>query len=73
VTTPSTAAVRLLGLDPTAVQRLTASLTDLVEATAAEALAAADRALADLPGATSTLVDLRAHRHATQEGRLFAS
>jgi urease accessory protein len=71
VTGPASAAVRLLGLDPYAVQSVLAGLAADCDATAARA---ADRALdGHLPAATAPLLDLGAERHATWEVRLFAS
>jgi len=68
---PAAAAVRLLGLDPVAVQALVARLD--LEGTAATAVAAAARPLAELPGPSATLLELEAEVHARQEVRLFAS
>ncbi|HKA04051.1 MAG TPA: urease accessory UreF family protein [Acidimicrobiales bacterium] len=71
VTGPAGAAVRLLGLDPVAVQALIAGLP--TDAVAAEAAAAGAGPLEELPGAGLLLVDLAAERHARKEARLFAS
>ena len=74
----TTAAVRLLGLDPFEVHALAASLSPRLESLAAEAaLAAAEFAEtgdpASLPSTTSLLADVLAEHHATWEVRLFAS
>ncbi|MFN8023460.1 MAG: urease accessory UreF family protein [Acidimicrobiales bacterium] len=74
----TTAAVRLLGLDPFDVQALAASLAGRLESLAADAARAAAE-FADtadpvsLPSTTSLLADLLAEHHATWEVRLFAS
>jgi urease accessory protein len=70
-TGPAGAAVRLLGLDPVAVQAVVAGLP--IDAVAAEAAAAGAGPLEELPGAGLLLVDLAAERHARKEARLFAS
>jgi urease accessory protein len=70
----TTAAVRLLGLDPFAVHALAASLAPRLDEMALEA---AERAAqcepCDLPATTSLLADVLAEHHATWEVRLFAS
>jgi urease accessory protein len=71
VTGPAGAAVRLLGLDPVAVQAVVASLP--VDVVAAEAADAAAGPLDGLPGAGLLWADLAAERHARKEARLFAS
>jgi urease accessory protein len=71
VTGPASAAVRLLGLDPYAVQAVLAHLAADCDATAARATALA--AEGNLPAATAPLLDLGAERHARWEVRLFAS
>jgi urease accessory protein len=71
VTGPASAAVRLLGLDPYAVQAVLAGLAADCDATAARATALA--AGGDLPAAGAPLLDLGAERHARWEVRLFAS
>jgi len=73
VTGPASAAVRLLGLDPYAVQRLLADLAPAVDETAARGAAHADADPADLPAAGAPLLDIGAEYHATWEVRLFAS
>ena len=71
VTGSAAAAVRLLGLDPVAVQAVVASLP--VDAVAAEAADVAAGPLDGLPGAGLLWADLTAERHARKEARLFAS
>lgn len=71
----TTAAVRLMGLDPFDVQALAARVAPRLSEIAADADAAAmtgtDTEL--LPAVTSTLADVMAEHHATWEVRLFAS
>ena len=69
----TTAAVRLLGLDPFAVHALAARLAPAIESLAAEAATLAARDPADLPSTSSPLGDILAEHHATWEVRLFAS
>jgi urease accessory protein len=69
----TTAAVRLLGLDPFAVHALAARLASALESLAAEAAALALQDPADLPSTSSPLGDILAEHHATWEVRLFAS
>jgi urease accessory protein len=70
VTGPASAAVRLLSLDPYAVQASLARLAPSCDRMAAEA-ARADPAA--LPAAGAPLLDLGAQAHASWEVRLFAS
>ena len=70
---PAAAAIRLRGFDPFAVQALLAALTPEVEAIAAEAGAAADGPLRDLPCVSAPRLDLLAEVHIRSEVRLFAS
>lgn len=69
----STAAQRLLGLDPIALAVATLGLSDVVEDVAATAAQAATGPLRSLPDDASTLVDLLVERHAQRTDRLFAS
>ena len=70
----TTAAVRLMGLDPYEVHALAARCAPRLEALAAVAAdQAATCAAADLPAANSVLADILAEDHATWEVRLFAS
>jgi urease accessory protein len=65
VSAPSTAAQRLLALDPVAVAAVTVRLGPAIEHTAALAI--------DLPDDSDPLLDLLAERHAARKERLFAS
>jgi urease accessory protein len=69
----TTAAVRLLGLDPFDVHALAARIGPRLDELAAAAARAAECAPADLPATTSLLADILAEHHATWEVRLFAS
>lgn len=70
---PASAAVRLLGLDPYAVQGVLAGLADEINAIAA-AQAAGDLAdFAGLPAPGAPALDLLADVHARWEVRIFAS
>jgi urease accessory protein len=71
--TPAQAALRLLGLDPYAVAALIADLAPVLDAVAADALAAADGPLADLPARAGPACELAAVEHATRELRMFVS
>jgi urease accessory protein len=66
-TAPASAAVRLLGLDPFAVQGILARLSAEVDAVAAAAMTG------DLPANSAPAFDLLADVHLTSEVRLFAS
>jgi urease accessory protein len=74
-TGPASAAVRLLGLDPYAVHRVTAELSADIEAIADEAARAAASATdpSELPADSAPALDLLADVHARMEVRLFAS
>jgi urease accessory protein len=69
----TTAAVRLLGLDPFDVQAIAARAGDRLEHLAADATELARGDAADLPADNSLLADILAEHHATWEVRLFAS
>jgi urease accessory protein len=69
----TTAAVRLLGLDPFDVAALCASLSGEIDATATAAVASCDGAPAELPADVDLLTDVLAEHHTTWEVRLFAS
>jgi urease accessory protein len=70
----TTAAVRLMGLDPFEVHALAARFAPQLDVLAAEAADhAANRAPCDLPSTTSVIGDILAQHHATWEVRLFAS
>jgi urease accessory protein len=71
---PASAAVRLLGLDPFAVQAMLARLAPEIDrCAAAAALAAAAGPPAELPADGAPALDLLADYHLTAEVRLFAS
>ncbi len=69
----TTAAVRLLGLDPFDVQALAARSADRLEQLAERAATQAVGDAIDLPADNSLLADILAEHHATWEVRLFAS
>ncbi|MGP4114595.1 urease accessory protein UreF [Streptomyces sp. 4N509B] len=73
VSSPATAAVRLLSLDPFDATALLASLAAAVDAVAAHATEAARDGPDALPAASAPLLDLTAQQHATWPVRLFAS
>lgn len=73
ITTPASAAVRLLGLDPLAVNACLASLLPHVEAVARTAVFYAGRSPRQLPCMTAPVLDVLAEHHALWEVRLFAS
>ncbi|MGZ4740703.1 MAG: urease accessory protein UreF [Ilumatobacteraceae bacterium] len=74
VGTATTAAVRLMGLDPYDVHALAARLAPRLDELASDAAElAARREPAHLPASTSVLADVLAEHHATWEVRLFAS
>jgi urease accessory protein len=70
---PASAAVRLLGLDPFAVQGLLARLAPAIDACAASAARAAGGPPEALPADAAPALDLLADFHLTAEVRLFAS
>jgi urease accessory protein len=70
---PASAAVRLLGLDPYAVQSLLARLAASCDAVASAAAGFADSPVDALPAASAPLLDISAEIHASWEVRLFAS
>jgi urease accessory protein len=70
----TTAAIRILGLDPFEVHAVAARLAPrLDELAATAARRAATSPVAHLPATTSVLADILAEHHATWEVRLFAS
>ncbi|WP_052850040.1 urease accessory protein UreF [Streptomyces avicenniae] len=78
VSSPATAAVRLLSLDPFDATAVLAGLADAMDAVAAQATAAAEAVLATgstdhLPAASAPLLDITAQQHAAWPVRLFAS
>lgn len=72
-TGPATAAVRLLGLDPFAVQAILVRLAPRLDELSSDAADCAGTPAADLPSPGSPLLDILAEHHATWEVRLFAS
>jgi urease accessory protein len=70
---PASAAVRLLGLDPFAVQAMLARLAPGIDACAASAAATAAEPAAALPADAAPALDLLPDVHLTAEVRLFAS
>jgi urease accessory protein len=70
---PASAAVRLLGLDPFAVQAMLARLAPEIDQIGAAAAAAAAMPPASLPADGAPALDLLADYHRTAEVRLFAS
>jgi urease accessory protein len=70
---PASAAVRLLGLDPYAVQGLLAALAEQCDAVSASAAGLAHAPVDALPAAGAPLLDICAEIHAGWEVRLFAS
>ncbi|WP_198653159.1 urease accessory protein UreF [Actinocorallia populi] len=73
VTGPASAAVRLLGLDPMAVQRALAELAGDVDEVAREAAAHAEKDWAELPAVSAPALDLWAEEHLRADLRLFES
>ncbi|WP_019631036.1 urease accessory protein UreF [Actinomadura atramentaria] len=73
VTGGASAAVRLLGLDPLAVNRAVAGLAADIDAVAARAADAARGPWAELPAASAPVLDLYAELHAGADLRLFES
>jgi urease accessory protein len=70
---PASAAVRLLGLDPFAVQAMLARLAPAIDGCAESAARAALRPPSSLPSDGAPALDLLADFHLTAEVRLFAS
>ncbi|MFE7130205.1 urease accessory protein UreF [Streptomyces sp. NPDC057638] len=73
VSSPATAAVRLLGLDPFEATAVLAALAPELDETAARATAAARGGIPALPAASAPLLDITAEQHAAWPVRLFAS
>jgi urease accessory protein len=70
----TTAAIRILGLDPFEVHAVAARLAPQLEELAATAACRATTSpVTQLPATTSVLADILAEHHATWEVRLFAS
>jgi urease accessory protein len=70
---PASAAVRLLGLDPFAVQGMLARLAPAIDSCSADAARAAAGPPSSLPAGAAPALDLLADFHLTAEVRLFAS
>jgi len=70
---PASAAVRLLGLDPFAVQGMLARLAPAIDSCAADAARASAGPPSSLPAGAAPALDLLADFHLTAEVRLFAS
>lgn len=70
---PATASIRLLGLDPFAVNATIAALATETASVAADAADHATGPPEDLPSDAGYLLDVSAEYHATWEVRLFAS
>jgi urease accessory protein len=73
VTSPAAAAVKLLGLDPFAVNRIIAQLGDQLAELVEEAGDLAGCAHADLPCRSAPLLETGAELHAIRQPRMFAS
>ncbi|MFR9803864.1 urease accessory protein UreF [Pseudonocardia sp. RS010] len=76
VSGPASAAVRLLGLDPFAVNAVLVRLGPTLDAVVGEAVSAADGPPSDLPAPSAPVLDLMAQAHVDQHRgrlRLFAS
>ena len=73
VSGPATAAVRLQGLDPLAVNGIVAAFGPEITAIAGRAADLADREPGELPAPGAPALDLLAEAHTRAEVRLFAS
>lgn len=73
MTGPANAALRLLGLDPVALQALLAGLGGVIDAVVADAVAASAGSLGDLPCPVGPMSELAAEEHLERSPRLFAS
>jgi urease accessory protein len=73
VSSPASAAVRLLALDPMQAAAITARLAHEIDAVARQASRHEDGPLEDLPMASAPALDLLAEAHARAEVRLFES
>jgi urease accessory protein len=71
--TVTTAALRLLGLDPFDIYALLAEVAPLADALAAAAAADAYADPRTLPASSGPLIEILAEDHAVWEVRLFAS
>lgn len=73
VTTPTQAAVRLMGLDPFGAARVCADLAPACAEVAATAVEAGGAPLADLPALSSPLIEIAAVEHRSWDTRMFAT
>lgn len=73
VTGSASAAVRLLALDPLAVNAALTRLAPEIDATAATASSYQDRPASELPATSAPLLDLLGQLHPESEVRLFES
>lgn len=73
VTGPAAAAVKLLGLDPFAVNRVVTALSDLIAEMVDEAGDLADCDARELPCGSAPLIEIGAELHARRQPRMFAS
>lgn len=73
VTGPAAAAVKLLGLDPFAVNRVMTALADLLAELVDEAGDLAECNADELPSGTAPLIEIGAELHARRQPRMFAS
>ncbi len=69
----TTAAVRLLGLDPLELTALAAELADDIERKASRATECADATIESLPAWSGTLTEILAEDHGAWSARLFAA
>ncbi|MEU7316624.1 urease accessory UreF family protein [Streptomyces sp. NPDC007083] len=73
ISSPATAVVRLLGLDPLEATAVLARLAPAADEVARRAEAAARGPVEDLPAASAPLLEITAEQHAAWQVRLFAS
>ncbi|MEU3191257.1 urease accessory UreF family protein, partial [Streptomyces sp. NPDC006992] len=73
ISSPATAVVRLLSLDPLEATAVLARLAPAADEVARRAEAAAQGPVEDLPAASAPLLEITAEQHAAWQVRLFAS
>ncbi|WP_431980414.1 urease accessory protein UreF [Streptomyces qinglanensis] len=73
ISSPATAVVRLLSLDPLEATAVLARLAPAADEVARQAEAAAQGAVEELPAASAPLLEITAEQHAAWQVRLFAS
>jgi urease accessory protein len=73
VASPASAAIRLLALDPLAVNAALTRLAPEIDATAAAAVSYCDRPWNELPATSAPVLDLLGQLHPESEVRLFES